>query len=457
MKTCGNIVRGWSIAAAAVGLLFGPLCASGQTAPGGGTQQVTPARAVPQPDRVPIVTRHPINHRDWTVIVDLRLLGAQPQNPPGTANLRPTERVRFDSATIFFPIPESTAAHETWNDRVDGGILLAGRRVVNAPRLLSGYQSLARLGAWDIRDVEAESVQLHLEVPMTTWEVKIDEARASRVPWPVADWSPDLAACLKPQLLVESDSLAVTRLVERWMRQAPGGPDPKKTPPYVLAKYIAGKVITHYQPASGALSTVGRGRNSVRYSGTLLSGFAVDGAAAAAERGRGPVLDMANLLVASWRAAGIPARVVIGYDNRDEDGSRGPTQRRPLLNPVRAWGEFYLFDEAAAGGKGVGEWVVADVERQREFSSRPPALNQAWKFVGNHEDMDYLCPLSFHWLPPTPCMNIGPPALWGWVPQPEGPLAEPDLRISVKAAARRGDDPKRSTPAPGGGGAASNK
>lgn len=424
-------------------------------APNTGAPASTPVAAPSsnQPPRVPILTRHAINHRDWTVIVDLRLLGTQPQTPPGTANIRPTDSLRFDSATIFFPVPESSSTHEVWSDRIDGGVLLAGRRVVDAPRMLAGYQSLARLGAWDLANVNAASIQLHLEVPMTAWEVKIDEPRAARIAWPVAAWPEDIAACLKPQLLVESDSQSVVRLVERWMKQAPGGADPHKTNPYVLAKYIAGRVITHYQPAAGALSTIGRGRSTIRYSGTLLSGFAVDGAAAAAERGRGPVLDMANLLVAAWRAAGIPSRLVIGYDNRDEDGSRGPTQRRPLLNPVRAWGEFYLFDEAA----GVGEWIPADVERQREFSSRPPAMDQPWKFVGNHEDMDFMCPLAFHWLPPTPCMNIGPPALWGWVPVPEGALADPDLRVSVKAAARRGDDPKRSTAAPGGGNGGASK
>lgn len=401
----------------------------------------------PAPPPVPVLTRHATNHRDWTVIVDLRLNGGQTQAPPGTVNLAPTARVVLDAATIFFPIPVSSATHEAWDDRLLGRIDVAGRTVVDRPRLLTGYQSFTRLGAWDLHTIDANSMQLHLETPMTSWEVTIDEVRAARIGWPTRKWGDDIAACLGPQLLVESDAPAVTALVDRWMRQSPGGLDAARTRPYVLAKYLCGRVVAHYQPASGAIDSNARGRNSRLYSGALLSGFAVDGAALAAERGRGPELDMAGLMVAAWRVAGIPSRLVIGYDIRAEDAASGAARRLTVAPTVRAWGEFYLFDETT----GLGEWIPVDVQRQREFSSRPPPLGQAWKFFGNNEDSDYLCPMSFHWLPPTPCMNIGPPSLWGWVPQPEGvAYVEPDMRVSVKAAARRGDDPKRSTPAPGG-------
>jgi hypothetical protein len=409
--------------------------------------QSSPAPA-PIPQHIPALTRHPINHRDWTIIIDLRLLGSQPQTPPGTINIRPTQRVNLDTATLFFPIPTESATHEAWNDAVTGSIILAGRKVVETPRLLTGYQSFTRLSAWDLRDVDADSLHLHLEVPMTCWETRIDEARAASIAWPVNPWPPDLAACLLPQTFIDSDSPIVQSLVERWIKQAPTPQGTKRLPPYLLAKYLTGRVISHYQPSAGALSTIGRGRNSIRYSGVLLSGFNLDGAAAAAERGRGPLLDMPGLLVAAWRAAGIPSRIVIGYDNRDQDPSRGPTQRSTRVNAVRAWAEFMLYNELT----GQGEWVPVDIERQREFASRAPPLDQRWQFFGHNEEMDFMCPLAFHWLPPTPCVNVGPPAMWGWVPQPEGVVVEPDLRISIKAAARRGDDPKRSTPAPGGGG-----
>lgn len=449
-------MKTWRVAGAVVLTLAGtlparPAAAQTPAAPfhPAGPAPVAPPRAMPGPPAEPVLTRHPTNHRDWTVLVDVRLHGTQVQTPPGTRNLYPTQRILLDSVTVFFPLPGGSSSAETWDDRTVGTLSVGGRVVADRPRVLDGYQSLARLGAWDLTKVDANMIHLRLERSMTSWETRIDETRSAKIGWPAGAWPEPIDACLRPQLLIESDSAAVKNLLERWMRQAPGGSDPRRTAPYVLAKYLAGRVVAHYQPSAGAIDSSGRGRNSLRYSGALLSGFAVDGAARAAERGRGPELDMANLLVAVWRAAGIPARLVIGYDARSEDPakSRIAAPQTSLLPKVRAWTEFYLYDETA----GTGEWVPVDVQRQREFASRPPPLEQRWLYFGHHEDLDLMQPLSFHWLPPTPCMNIGPPALWGWVPAPENVLADPDVRISVKAASRRGDDPARSTTAPGGG------
>ncbi|MFM9959528.1 MAG: transglutaminase-like domain-containing protein [Phycisphaerales bacterium] len=432
-------------------------CAPGASAQTGAASTAPPTATPPpaspapalrgeRPNEPPVLTRHPLNHRDWTVVINLRLIGCQPKLPGAAVDPLQTRRVSFDSATMFFPLTATSASHDNWDDRVTGKWEIDGRMLAPTPRLLTGYQSGTRLGAWDAAAANGNALQLSLEIPMTSFETRIDETRAVRIAWPTTPWPDDIASALMPQLMVESQSPQVRLLLERWMRQAPGGPEPRNTPPYSLAKYLAGRAAAHYQPQSNAVASTGRGQNSLRYSGALLSGFAVDGAAVAAERGRGPVLDMANLLVAVYRAAGIPARLVIGHDNRVQDDRVNEKQRATLVANVRAWAEFYLYDEH----HNRGEWIPVDVQRQREFSSRPPPLAQRWQFFGHHEDLDYMQPLAFHWIPPTICMNIGPPALWGWLPKPESAVADPDLRVVVRAASRRGDDPKRATPGPGG-------
>lgn len=447
------------IAGVIVGLVVVASSALGQGAPGGGASgggasgggaSVAPGQGAGGPARVPapppVLTRLATGHRDWTLVMQLRLSGSQPLTEPGTVNNIPTLKVRVDEATILFPMPLASSSHGMWDDRLVGRLMIAGRTVVDRPRLRDGYQAFERLAVWDVRNVEANDIVIQMEVSMTCYETRIDEARAVRMPWP-QEWSPELAACLRPQLLIESDAPQVKDLLAKWMTQAPGGSDPRKNPPYTLAKYLAGRVVSHYQPASGTRATTARGRSGLNYSGVTVGGLNVEGAALAAANGRGPVLDSSNLLVAIYRAAGIPARLVVGYDLRAQEEKR--LRGRPSDvqdNQTRAWVEFFLAGEGGVGGC----WIPVDIQRQREFSSRPPNLNQRWQFFGHHEDLDVMCPMAFHWLPPTPSVNQGPVALWSWIPLPEGVVVQPDLRIEGRAAARRGDDPKRETPAPGG-------
>jgi len=441
------------VGTAAVLFAAGATAAARQAAPPAAAPPASPAATraagvkspapIPRPEN-PALTRPPTNHRDWTLVAEVKIHGEQPHNDdPYT--IASTRKLIFDSATIIFPLLKDSASHEVWTDRLTGELRYDGGIIAKSPRLLEGYQAFARLGAWDARDARVNTLTLHIEIPMTCWETRIDEKRAAAQAWPKA-WSPDLAACLLPQLLIESDSDTVVNLTKSWLRDAPGGPDPRNTPPYQLAKYLAGRVVQFYQPQAVILESSPRGSNRIAPSGALVQGYAAYGAAEAARQARGPILDMSNLLVAVWRAAGIPSRLVIGYDARTVDETEATTRVKSAIPIICAWAEFFLPDEKSGGG----EWVPVQIARQRDFSSRPPPLTQRWQFFGHSEELDVVCPVSFHWMPPTVCSNLGAPALWGWVPVPETVTGDQELRMFVKAAARRGDDPKRGTPAPGG-------
>jgi transglutaminase-like putative cysteine protease len=150
----------------------------------------------------------------------------------------------------------------------------------------------------------------------------------------------------------------------------------------------------------------------------MIAGYNVRGAVDAARQQRGSNLDMANLLCAVYRAAGIPARVVIGYDHE--------AQRKEDRPPVTAWVEFFLMVDQENQR---GEWIPVDIIRQREFSSRAPDVTRPWKYFGNSDLSNNYSVISFHWHPPTTVVNSGPPAFWGWLPKPTAPNVDQGVRF----------------------------
>lgn len=254
-----------------------------------------------------------------------------------------------------------------------------------------------------MKDVDSPNVRAQVSYEITSYETEIDEERAMQIEWHTELFEdPVVVSSLAPQLYIESDDPFIVRLVEEWTNG-----EPKRVKPYMLAKYLAGKVVEYYQPSEGYLEADDRvfvwgGRPVI-----FLEGFNVDGAAVAARRRDGSPFDMANLLTAVYRAAGLPARVVIGYDER-LDGKRG-------VAPFIAWVEFYLHHPEAKRG----EWVPVDIVKQREFSSQAPPLERRWEYFGRNDDSEHYCPLGHHWKPPTAVVTSGEPTIWGWLPQNE--------------------------------------
>lgn len=376
-----------------------------------------------KPEASPILTRHPINKRDWTIITVVRLHGFK-SRLFSDSGLLGTNTIRVDSASTVFPLIRASSMHDVHAENVQSGYYIEQRLVNAEPNILPDYQGPTDLLIWNAGPFDAMRTHLHVEIPVTSYETRIDEKRAFDVPWFPEDhtWEPHIAANLEPQLFIEPDAPAVQRLVREWTNGKP-----RRAGYYELAKYLAGKVVEHYQPEGRILESSGRGDTILAVSAILVSGFRVDGAAHAAEAGRGSPLDMANLLTAVYRAAGIPARLVIAHDVAKS------LEGQALV--IRAWTEFYLFDVRT----GVGEWIPVDIQRQRDFSSRMPPLRQRWQFFGHNEEFDFMAPIAHHWHPPTSVTNQGPPALWGWITTPAQPYADQEIRIDTIGTPKRGD------------------
>lgn len=326
--------------------------------------------------------------------------------------------LKFDSAAAVFPVLRTTASSETDVDNVVGVFSFDDRPRDVTPQYNEGYHSGTRLGKWELQNLEGREAQLALSIPLTTWEVELAEPSATNFPWPNGKWSKTAESTFQPQMFVDRDRPELSRALDSWT----GGKDPKAIPPFQLAKYLCGKIIETVQPS-------GNGYYSNRRNGQF-AGLELKGAAQTLLDARGTEHDIACLLAAIYRNAGLPARTVIGHDISDTKGQRStPFDRNKSGNgpQLRSWVEFCLYDPQAD----VELWLPADPVRIRGSSSRVQPLDKPWKFFGSHDELDDVLPFAFQYHPPTTVVAHGAPAFWGWLTIPETQIATQWLRFST--------------------------
>ncbi|MDX2116022.1 MAG: transglutaminase domain-containing protein [Planctomycetota bacterium] len=401
-------------------------------------------RAAPKPPTAPrIITRDPTTVRHWKLYTELVF---HPVNLVIDSSLPVQPRPAFilQGFDFLYPVIPGSAATDSRPD-LFSGVLRADRRLLDdTPQLLADYQGPSSVATWNARAIDSFDIQFVGELWMSSWETRVDEAAARRLPRIDAQWSPRLALLLQPQLFVETADPAVVRLAERWSAEL----DPR-TPLYFVAKHLADRAIRHFEPVEERIDSgprFGVGASTV-FKGRLTPGYRVSGAASAARTGKGSLYDLACLLTAVYRAAGIPARLVISFDIELSDRYRAPM--------LRASVEFFLPTQPAPANPGAavpvdleqGEWIPVDITRQREFSSQPQPMDQVWEHFGGSRESDFLCPIAYHWLPPEHCTNAGSPALWGWNPSPVNPVAEVEIKMWAEQRAAP-DPPPPSRPPP---------
>lgn len=377
----------------------------------------------------PVLTR--LDSHDWilTVKIDAQSYPIDRSLNNGTTpGFRASTSFTIDSAVFVFPMIESTASSEARPADAASSLSVDGVVYDTSATLLPDYQAGEQLGRWELPKLTGNLMRFTLELPMTSYAVKLDEARAMQIPWPTQAWSPLAASALQPQLFVESNDDVIRQKVRAWTNNNPGGFRPAS-----LAKMLAAHVMENFR------TTTDLGYVSGRLGG--FAGLEVQGAAATARSNSGSPTDLTTYLCAVYRAAGLPARLVVGYDLAASLGAQlsipdvEPTcehnQRDnssialPLL---RTWVEFYLYDQADQRG----EWIPVDIYRQFKVSMRPPPLDREWDFFGTNYCLVNVAPISFHLHPPTTVVNAGPPALWGWLPLPNAPVIEQRLDFGAR-------------------------
>jgi hypothetical protein len=267
----------------------------------------------------------------------------------------------------------------------------------------------------DGKKFRGRSMKLEVETSMTSWRTLFDEETANAVPWPAGRWG-KIAATTFTDLqrignvnLVDHTTEGIQSLVSQWC----GNKDPKSVNPVPLAKWLASNVLEYIQPSGAGLNFADNG---------MLEGMDLQGSEQTLARQRGSDQDITCALAAVYRAAGLPARTVIGFDVLDDKGGKDSflKKRRRDVPGFRSWVEFCLYDERTR--KEV--WVPVDITRQRSKSSRILRNLKAWQFFGNNDELDSVCPFAFQFHPPTSVVAHGSVSFWGWITfgtqQPKG-------------------------------------
>lgn len=389
--------------------------------------------------------------REWNlqVILDLASGGSVNGSMPGLNTIPFT----FDSMTIVWPIVPSTGLSTTLESQTQSWLRFEGHEVMQGgfakettaenpqPVLLKTmangqlYPSGIMLGKWGFeRAGRTRAVQLQIEIPITCYRTVFNDEEAAKVGWPTGLWPEVAAATFQPEMFIDCgidpvtfqmkmyDMKPIKQAVAEWTQN-----NPKALPPSKLAKYLTFKVVHGLIP----------GRADFNWGGPRFAFTGMDllGAPLALQTRQVGVRDMGTVLVAVMREAGLPARLVYGYQgyNFSTDGANTITWTPQTR--LRCWVEYCLYDEA----KKTINWVPIDYDRFRFTSTAMQDLNQPWHFVGTIMYANEMIPVALQAFPPTTVMAYGYPAFWGWIMQPGVPV---NLGQAVTLNAnRRGAEP----------------
>jgi hypothetical protein len=203
------------------------------------------------------------------------------------------------------------------------------------------------------------------------WSSRVDEAAAARVTWPET-WPPEVQECLAPQPGIESDSADFKAFVDRVSKG-----NLRSVTPWIAAKELVRATITAFRNVDTDGLAVENG---------FTRGIVLNGAWKAMNSGGGSSHDVAAACVAVLRAAGIPARVVLGMADLPT-GSGGNTRARLVT-----WCELYL--------PGAG-WAPFNPVDLRGSVRGGLSLERPWPSFGTWQDLNTRIPISYTWAAPV--------------------------------------------------------
>jgi hypothetical protein len=313
--------------------------------------------------------------------------------------------LHLENTPIVFPLiyqstfcrigPDSITAH-LWPGELED-LTLPQRRRIDGGLPYGGH-----LVVIPVTSFHGQSLRWKVAFTTTVWSSRVDDRAAAGVAWP-REWPAEAADGLKPQMYIESDAPVFTETVER----ASGG-RLRLVPPYLAAKDLVRYAISNVQVSGNGTLRLGMG---------FIHGMSMQGALATAASGRGSPHDLVCVCVALLRAAGIPARPVIGIE-KNEKG----------VSDFVSWAEFYLPE---AG------WVPFDPMELRGQSLHVRDVREPWKGMGTLKDLNRRVPLAFHFIPPVAVQAPQAPAVWGWDPRPAGaPDAEQYIDLGMASRGR---------------------
>lgn len=294
------------------------------------------------------------------------------------------------------------------SDSVAAKMWLDSKPADPAMQLKSGYPFATHLAVMNVSQFTGQSFRWQLGYRVQSWSSQLDEAAAQQIPWP-KEWPKDVQDGLQPQMYIESNDPifadTVKRVSEGKLRMVT---------PYMAAKDLIRYCCNEIQVNGDA---VDHGEFGV------IRGLRLDGAKKAATNQRGSVNDLVCVCVAMLRAAGIPARPVIGAHENERD-----------VGEFVTWGEFYLPDCG---------WIPFDPDELRGRGVRTLDIRKPWPYVGTIKNLNDRIPLAYHFMPAATVESPRNPAVWGWDPRPwRDPSSEQVINISITGRGKGEEDPR---------------
>lgn len=326
-------------------------------------------------------------------------------------------RIDLSGAEFFLPVIMQSTFSRTDPDTLHAAMWLdnvAEPGVNDRGRLDEGQPFHAPLAVIPLPQFTGSNVRWRFERTVQVWSSRIDDAKAAEATWP-RRWPEEARDGLRPQPFIESDAPIFRETIERITEGKL-----RTVPPYYAAKDIVRYVLQNVQ-VSGA-------RTHRREQG-IIEGLNVIGARRAAAEGIGSPHDVVCICVAMLRAAGIPARPVVGYMRT------GPRNRLEFVS----WAEFYLPDSG---------WVPFDpVDMQGKGLHR--SVQEPWPEFGTMRELNERIPVAFGFTPASGRMGPGPedvsqlPSVWGWNPSGRvSPYLRQQIRVSMESLGRGREEPQ---------------
>lgn len=307
---------------------------------------------------------------------------------------------------IIMPIIHMGTFHRVNADSAGGKIWLDNREINPRCELRTTAPFGQTMATMRIDKFQGKEIRWQVGYSVQTWSSRINDEEAARIPWP-SEWPKEVLDGLQPQTYIDSTD----RIFKQAVEHVTGG-KLKSLPPYLAAKELVRYCLNEIQVHADGIDRGAFG---------IVMGMEMWGAARTAHEKRGTPIDLVNVCVATLRAAGIPARPVIGAMEYGGD----PTHPNTLTTFV-VWAEFYLPE---AG------WVPFDPIAMRGKGIRSMDLNRPWPEFGTMEDLNLRIPLSHHYIPPLSVQTPRSPGVWGWDPNP-GPDVTAVYQIQMSIASR---------------------
>ncbi len=240
---------------------------------------------------------------------------------------------------------------------------------------------------------------MRVQAEVATWASSVNEEVAQQSIWPTS-WPEKTRKALQPQSMIESKEPLFKESIETLFQGTL-----KNDSPWIAAKKIVYFTCQNVQ-VDGGRSMYGR---------TGTRGLNIKGALLTAQTGKGSRTDLVCTCVAMLRAAGIPARPVVGLSEEVDDGKE-----------LTVWAEFFL------PGSG---WVPFSPWQMKNAGMRSWKLDRSWRFFGNWKDLNENIPLAWSFAPGDGTTVHDTWAVWGWtraVKDSEIPIPEKNDDYNVE-------------------------